>query len=191
MDKRDLIEIVQSLAIAAVLAFLIITFVAQSFVVEGSSMEETLQHGERLIVNKLVYRFSEPDRGEIVVFTPGEDEDNRYIKRIIGVPGDTVYIQDDQVYVNGEPIEEEYIREEMREVGETGPFEVPENSYFVLGDNRNHSADSRFPNLVGYVDRDKIHGRALWVFWPLNEMRLVDHAEYSLEEKNNSAANSS
>ena len=185
MDRQDFIEIIQSLVIAGVLAFLIITFVAQSFVVEGSSMEETLQHGERLIVNKLVYRFSEPDRGEIVVFTPQGAEDNRYIKRIIGLPGDTVYIQDGEVFVNGEPLEEDYIKEEMREVGESGPFEIPEDSYFVLGDNRNHSADSRFPNLVGYVDEDNIHGRALWVFWPPTEMRLVDHEEYSLD--NNSS----
>ncbi len=185
MDRQDFIEIIQSLVIAGVLAFLIITFVAQSFVVEGSSMEETLQHGERLIVNKLVYRFSEPDRGEIVVFTPQGAEDNRYIKRIIGLPGDTVYIQEGEVFVNGEPLEEDYIKEEMREVGESGPFEVPEDSYFVLGDNRNHSADSRFPNLVGYVDRDNIHGRALWVFWPPTEMRLVDHEEYSID--NNSS----
>lgn len=185
MDRQDFIEIIQSLVIAGVLAFLIITFVAQSFVVEGSSMEETLQHGERLIVNKLVYRFSDPDRGEIVVFTPQGAEDNRYIKRIIGLPGDTVYIQDGEVFVNGEPLEEDYIKEEMREVGESGPFESPEDSYFVLGDNRNHSADSRFPNLVGYVDRDNIHGRALWVFWPPTEMRLVDHEEYSID--NNSS----
>ncbi len=185
MDRQDFIEIIQSLVIAGVLAFLIITFVAQSFVVEGSSMEETLQHGERLIVNKLVYRFSDPDRGEIVVFTPQGAEDNRYIKRIIGLPGDTVYIQDGEVFVNGEPLEEDYIKEEMREVGESGPFEIPEDSYFVLGDNRNHSADSRFPNLVGYVDRDNIHGRALWVFWPPTEMRLVDHEEYSID--NNSS----
>jgi len=185
LDRQDFIEIIQSLVIAGVLAFLIITFVAQSFVVEGSSMEETLQHGERLIVNKLVYRFSEPDRGEIVVFTPQGAEDNRYIKRIIGLPGDTVYIQEGEVFVNGEPLEEDYIKEEMREVGESGPFEVPEDSYFVLGDNRNHSADSRFPNLVGYVDRDNIHGRALWVFWPPTEMRLVDHEEYSID--NNSS----
>ncbi len=181
VDKKDLIEIVQSLAIAGVLAFLIITFVAQSFVVEGSSMEETLQNGERLIVNKLVYRFNKPDRGEIVVFTPQGAENNRYIKRVIGLPGDTVYIQDNQVFVNGEPLEEDYIKEEMRAVGESGPFEVPEDSYFVLGDNRNHSADSRFPNLVGYVDRDNIHGRAMWVFWPLNEMRFVDHKEYNVD----------
>ncbi len=181
MNKNAIIEVFQSIVIAAVLAFLIITFVAQSFVVEGGSMEATLQNGERLIVNKLVYRFQEPDRGEIVVFTPQGAEDNRYIKRIIGKPGDTVNIDGGQVYVNGEPLQEDYIKEDMRQVGESGPFEVPEDSYFVLGDNRNHSADSRFPNLVGYVDRDSIHGRAMWVFWPVTEMRFVEHESYGID----------
>jgi len=180
VDKSDIKEFIQSLIIAGVLAFLIITFVAQSFVVEGSSMESTLENGERLIANKLVYRFRDPERGEIVVFTPRGASDQRYIKRVIGLPGDTVYIQDSQVYVNGEPLEEDYIKEEMREIGDSGPFEVPDDEFFVLGDNRNHSADSRFPGLVGYVERDKIHGKAFWVFWPLNEMRVLDHEDYSI-----------
>ncbi|MGM0419896.1 MAG: signal peptidase I [Bacillota bacterium] len=181
VDSGDIKEFLQSLIIAGVLAFLIITFVAQSFVVEGSSMENTLQNGERLIANKIVYRFREPERGEIVVFTPKGAQDRRYIKRIIGLPGDNIYIREGQVYINGEAIEEDYIKEPMRDIGSSGPFEVPEDSYFVLGDNRNHSADSRFESLVGYVDEDSIHGKAFWVFWPLNNMRLLQHKDYAID----------
>jgi len=183
VDKGDIKEFIQSLVIAGVLAFLIITFVAQSFVVEGSSMQQTLDNGERLIANKLIYRFRDPQRGEIVVFTPQGASDQRYIKRIIGLPGDTVYIRNGQVYVNGEPLEEDYIKEDMRDIGDSGPFEIPEGEYFVLGDNRNHSADSRFPGLVGYVDRDSIHGKAFWVFWPLGEMRVLEHEEYNIDNQ--------
>lgn len=183
VDSSDIKEFVQSLVIAGVLAFLIITFVAQSFVVEGSSMENTLQNGERLIANKLIYHFRTPERGEIVVFTPQGAEDKRYIKRVLGLPGDRIYIRDQKLYINGEPVEEDYIKEPMRDIGSSGPFEVPEDSYFVLGDNRNHSADSRFESLVGYVKEESIHGKASWVFWPLTEMRIIEHKDYAIDNQ--------
>lgn len=176
MDSGDVKEILQSVVIAGILAFLIITFVAQSFVVDGKSMEPNLHDGERLFVNKFIYRFREPQRGEVVVFTPRGAPNKKYIKRVIGIPGDTVYIKDGVTYVNGQPLEEEYIKEEMK--GDFGPYQVPDNSVFVMGDNRNNSADSRYPGYVGYVPYDSISGLAFWVYWPITDMRVIDQAKY-------------
>jgi len=175
-------EFLQSLVIAGILAFFIITFVAQSFVVDGRSMANTLHDGERLFVNKFIYRIHPPERGDIIVFTPKGAPGQKYIKRVIGLPGDTVYIKDGVTYVNGEAIKEEYIPEKT--LGDFGPYEVPGESVFVLGDNRNHSADSRFKNIVGFVDYDSISGRAFWVYWPLDDMRVIDHQNYSLSFEN-------
>ena len=180
LDSSEIKEFLQSLAIAAVLAFFIITFVAQSFVVDGRSMEATLHDGERLFVNKFIYRFHPPRRGDIIVFTPRGAPDKKYIKRVIALPGDTVYINDGLTYINGEPLKEPYINEVMS--GEFGPYQVPAKSVFVMGDNRNHSADSRALSIVGYVDYDSISGKAFWVYWPLNKMRVIDHYEYNLSD---------
>ena len=182
MDSADVKEFIQSLVIAAVLAFFIITFVAQSFVVDGRSMEPTLHNGERLFVNKFIYRFHPPERGDIVVFTPRGAPDKKYIKRVIGLPGETVYIRDGRTYINGEPLQENYINEPMQQ--NFGPYQVPKNSVFVMGDNRNHSADSRFPGIVGYVNYDSISGKAFWVYWPLTKMRVINHHEYNISDKN-------
>ena len=176
MDSGDVKEILQSVVIAGILAFLIITFVAQSFVVDGKSMEPNLHDGERLFVNKFIYRFREPQRGEVIVFTPRGAPNKKYIKRVIGLPGDTVYIKDSVTYVNGQPLEEDYIKEEMK--GTFGPYQVPEKSVFVMGDNRNNSADSRFPGYVGYVSYESISGMAFWVYWPITDMRIIDHIVY-------------
>jgi len=180
--KNAVKEFLQSLVIAGILAFFIITFVAQSFVVDGRSMANTLQDGERLFVNKFIYRFHPPERGDIVVFSPAGAPGQKYIKRVIGTPGDTVYIKDGVTYVNGEALEENYLSEKM--IGSFGPYEVPEESVFVLGDNRNHSADSRFESVVGFVDYDDISGKAFWVYWPLTDMRVIDHVDYNLSFEN-------
>ncbi|MFO7815751.1 MAG: signal peptidase I [Halanaerobiales bacterium] len=176
MDSGDVKEILQSVVIAGILAFLIITFVAQSFVVDGKSMAPNLYDGERLFVNKFIYRFREPQRGEVVVFAPQGSPKKKYIKRVIGLPGDTVHIKDGVTYVNGQPLEENYIKEEMK--GSFGPYQVPEDSVFVMGDNRNNSADSRFSGYVGYVPYKSISGLAFWVYWPITEMRIIEHMNY-------------
>lgn len=178
MDTGDIKEFLQSLVIAGILAFFIITFIAQSFVVDGRSMEPTLKDGERLFVNKFIYRFHPPERGDIIVFTPQGANNKKYIKRVIGLPGDTILVKDGKTYLNGEPIQENYIKESMK--GTYGPYQVPEESVFVMGDNRNHSADSRFPGIVGFVNYDSISGKAFWVYWPLTGMRILKHQEYDL-----------
>ncbi len=158
-------------AIAVVLAVLIITFVAQSFVVEGSSMEPSLHHGQRLLVNKFVYRFGPPDVGDVVVFRyPGNPSED-FIKRVVAVGGSEVEISQGHLYLDGEPLEEPYIKEPP--AGEFGPVEVPEDKIFVLGDNRNNSKDSRYPD-VGFLQKDEIVGRAVFIYWPPDEMEWLN-----------------
>ncbi len=173
--KTPLREFVETILIAAVLAFFIITFVIQSFVVEGPSMEPTLYDRERLFVNKFLYRFREPQRGEIIVFTPRGAPGNKFIKRVIGLPGEIVEMERGTVYINGEPLVEDYIINPPQR--SYGPYEVGEGEFFVLGDNRSNSSDSRFPH-VGMVERDSIAGLAFWVYWPITGMRLLSSPDY-------------
>ena len=153
--------------------WLVITFVGQRTEVEGASMENTLHNGDNLIVDKLSYRFHDPERFDIIVF-PFQFQDNTYyIKRIIGLPGETVTIRDGKVYINDstEPLCDDFCPETP--VGDFGPYEVPEGCYFMLGDNRNVSKDSRYW-LNPYVEKDKIIGKAFLRYWPLNKISLIE-----------------
>ncbi len=173
VDRGDIKEFIQSLIIAGILAAVIITFIVQSFVVDGESMEPTLHDGERLFVNKFIYRFHPPERLDIIVFTPHGAPRSKFIKRVIGLPGETVHISGGKTYINGQPLKEDFIKEMIRD--DFGPYQVPKNSVFVMGDNRNNSADSRFPTYVGYVNYKSISGKAFWLYWPLNHMRIIKH----------------
>lgn len=164
---RELLEI--SLG-TLVMAALIWGFVARSFVVHGPSMEPTLASGERLLVDQITYRFRDPARGEIIVLRNPGNVDETYIKRVIGVPGDVIMVRGGILYVNGRPVEEPYIKARMFE--DFGPYEVPEDHFFVMGDNRNNSMDSRRVQ-VGPIPRDHIIGRALIRFWPPSRVGLV------------------
>ncbi len=174
--KSSFREWVETILISGILAFFIITFIVQSFVVKGSSMEPSFHNSERVFVNKFIYRFTEPDRGDVIVFKPDGDPRNRYIKRVIGLPGDTIIIENKEVRVNGEVIEEEYIDVLIGE--NYGTYEVPEGHVFVLGDNRHlyASSDSRFmppEGTVGYVDYNSISGKAFLVYWPITKIRGI------------------
>lgn len=136
-------------------------------------MEPKLYDGERLFVNKFIYRFHPPERFDIIVFTPKGSPPNKFIKRVIGLPGETIYIREGITYINGKPLKENFIKERM--LDDYGPYQVPVNSVFVMGDNRNHSADSRFLSYVGYVNYDSISGKAFWVYWPITKMRIIKH----------------
>ncbi|HHV61883.1 MAG TPA: signal peptidase I [Firmicutes bacterium] len=171
--RAEIMEYLQAFVIAVVLAAFIITFIAQSFVVQGSSMEPTLHNGERLLVNKFIYRFREPARGEIVVFRYPFDPRRKFIKRVIGVPGDRVEIRDGAVFLNGSRLDEPYTLD--RTYGAYGPEVVPEGRIFVLGDNRNNSEDSRFAD-VGFVPLSNVVGHAFVIYWPLNRIGLVRRA---------------
>lgn len=159
-----------SILIAVVLAFFIRYFIVELYMVEGPSMRPTLVDGERLVVNKFIYRFKQPVRGEIIIFKFPADQSRDFIKRVIAIPGDTIEIKDGRVFVNGQLLNETYILEKTR--GSYPLATVPSGHIFVMGDNRNNSEDSRFAD-VGFVPYELIKGKAVVVFWPLDQMKSL------------------
>ncbi len=159
-----------------VAAYLIVTYVGQRTQVSGSSMEPTLSHEDHLIVDKLSYKFKEPERFDIIVFPFQYDRDTYYIKRIIGLPGEIVQIDEEgNIYIDGEILEENYGREVIENPGRASEAIVlGEDEYFVMGDNRNNSSDSRDPS-VGNIHRKDIIGRAFIRIWPLSEFGILKH----------------
>lgn len=181
MKKKVLKELLNTgLYLLFVLAatWLIITFVVQRTEVEGSSMETTLSDGDNLFVDKLTYRFKDPERFDIIVFPFQYKEDTYYIKRIIGLPGETVQIDESgRIYIDGEVLEESYGREVIRPecIGRAAePVTLAEDEYFVMGDNRNNSSDSR-TEVVGNIRRKDIIGRAWVRIWPLDKFGVLKH----------------
>ena len=176
-ELREILGWIVYVLIVICATYLIVTYVGQRTKVSGDSMLNTLHNEDNLIVDKISYRFREPKRYEIVVFPYRYQEDTYYIKRIIGLPGETVQIIDGYVYIDGEKLDESYGREVIdadRYGLAADPVELGEDEYFVLGDNRNHSADSREPN-VGVVHRDEFIGRAWVRIWPLNRIGVISH----------------
>lgn len=179
--KKVLKEILSTgiyLLVVLGLTYLVIVYVGQRTEVNGESMEPTLSDGDNLIVDKISYRFKDPERFDIIVFPFQYKEDTYYIKRIIGMPGETVEIDEDGViYINGEVLAESYGREVINpeHVGRVDyPVVLGEDEYFVMGDNRNNSSDSRIPE-VGNIKRDQIIGRAWVRIWPLTEIEVIAH----------------
>lgn len=162
-------EWMKALGLAIILALGIHQFVFAQFLVDGESMMPTLKDRERLIVNKLVYRLHKPEHGDIIVFQYPADKSKDFIKRVIGLPGDTIEIRGGKVYRNGAVLQEPYLGEPTNDV--FGPVKVPEGKVFVLGDNRNNSKDSR-DRTVGFVPYDLVVGRADLVFWPPGQFKL-------------------
>ena len=157
------------------ITFLIINYVGQRTYLSGISMENTLSDGDNLIVDKITYRFSDPKRYDIIVFPYQYEENTYFIKRIIGLPGETVQIVDGIIYIDGEALQESYGREVMKNSGlAADPVTLGEDEYFVLGDNRNDSTDSRDPS-VGKIPRDRIIGRAWVRIWPLSKIGILRH----------------
>lgn len=160
------------------LTWLVITFIGQRTEVDGSSMEPMLSDGDNLIVDKISYRFRDPQRYDIIVFPFKYQENTFYIKRIIGLPGETVQIDEQgTIYINGEVLPENYGREIIRAetVGiAANPIVLGEDEYFVMGDNRNSSMDSR-TEIVGNIKREDIIGRAWIRIWPLNKLGILKH----------------
>ena len=168
---KELLGWIVYIAIIIGLTWLIITFVGQRTRVSGHSMEATLHDGDNLIVDKLSYHFREPKRFEIIVFPYRHKENTYYIKRIIGLPGETVQVKDGYVYINGEKLDENYGLEVMEDAGIAAePIELGEDEYFVLGDNRNSSDPS-----VGILHRDELIGRAWVRIWPLDSIGVIPH----------------
>ena len=164
------------IAVIVGLTYLIITYVGQRTMVSGDSMETTLSNGDNLIVDKISYRFRDPERYDIIVFPYKYEEKTYYIKRIIGMPGETIQIIDGYVYINDELLETDIYGNEVMEYANiaAAPIELGEDEYFVLGDNRNHSSDSRDPS-VGVLTREDLIGRAWIRIYPFDEMGAIKH----------------
>ncbi len=161
--KREIISWILVVVTAFLLAFVTTHYVIIKAEVPSGSMENTIMTGDRIVGNRLAYLFSEPKRGDIVIFKFPDDETQNYVKRVIGLPGETVQVTDGVVYINGEALEEDYLKEEM--YGDTEEFLVPEGCYFMMGDNRNSSYDSRkWDN--SYVKEEKILGKAWFRYSP-------------------------
>lgn len=155
-------EILQSLLVAAVLAFLIHTFIMQNFRIPSGSMEPTLQIQDYIFASKLSYRLDEPKRGDIVVFKYPKDTSRYFVKRLIAVGGETVALKGGELYINGQLVPEDYLPQGLS-FSDYGPVTVPEGNYFMLGDNRNNSSDSRD---WGFVPRNLIVGKEIFIYWP-------------------------
>jgi len=171
--KKYILEILGAVLIGVALFFLI-HFSVQRAVVEGSSMEPSLQNDQVLLISKLAYKFGEPERGDIIIFPPPHilNPEKDYIKRIIGLPGETVEIKDGVVYINGTALDEPYVTQSAN--GNFAKITVPANEYFVLGDNRNNSLDSR----SGWtVPLDTIVGKAWFSIWPLDTFGLAPNED--------------
>lgn len=173
---KEIISTIVYILVVLLGTWLLITFVGQRTSVSGSSMEPTLQHNDQLILDKISYRFSEPQRYDIIVFPFLYQEKTYYVKRIIGLPGETVQIDEEgNIYIDGEILEEDYGMETMNYPGIAAePITLGDDEYFVLGDNRNNSSDSRDPS-VGTIRRSNVMGKAWVRIWPLNKFGLLKH----------------
>ena len=164
---RWVIEVVVIVAAAFILALLVQQFIVKPFAIPSPSMEPTLTEGDRVLVNRLVYHFHPPRRGDIIVFhPPGRPGSDPFIKRVVAVAGDTIAVHDGMLYVNGEAQDEPYIKELPIE-GDYPETTIPSGSVWAMGDNRNNSGDSR---VFGPVSLDSIMGEAFAVYWPLGRI---------------------
>lgn len=173
---KETVNFILYIAIVFLLTYLVIHYVGQRTQVSGTSMEYTLSDGDNLIVDKISYRFHKPERFDIIVFPFQYEENTYYIKRIIGLPGETVYIDvQGNIYIDGEVLEESYGREVILDPGQAEePIELGEDEYFVLGDNRNASSDSRDPS-VGVIKGEDIIGRAWLRIYPFDSIGFIRH----------------
>ncbi len=162
-------EILESVAIAVILAVIIRFFLFQPFYIPSGSMEPTLKPGDRIIVNKITYRFSTPERGDIMVFKYPRDPERDFIKRVVGLPGENIEIKDSIVYINKKQAPQPFLAPGIS-FANFGPVKIPEGNYFMMGDNRNNSEDSR---VWGTLPGENIVGKAMFKYWPLNRIGSV------------------
>lgn len=164
-QKNEWIEWLKAILIAIFIAFFLRTFIFATSIVEGESMAPTLEDGQRLIFNKLVYIIDEPDRGDIIII---QKPTKNYVKRVIGLPGETIEIYDGNLYINGERYSQDFLTKEAKlQTNNFGPEVIPEDSYFVMGDNRAISKDSR--NGLGLIPESEIVGKSEVVIYPFSE----------------------
>lgn len=163
--KNEWMEWIKAILVALILVLILRTFVFSASVVEGESMSPTLEHGNKIIFNKFVYLIGEPQRNDVVII---QRPLKNYVKRVIGLPGEVIEIRNHVLYIDDEAYEQSYISEEaILNTGNFGPIEVPEDSYFVMGDNRAISKDSR--NGLGFIESEHIIGKSEFIIYPFNE----------------------
>ena len=172
-----LFDLVQTLVIAGAIFVVIYAFLFRPYQVNGHSMDPTFQNGEYVLTNLIEMRIGKLNRGDIVVFNAPKDKEKDYIKRIIGLPGDTVKVSEGNVFLNGEKLEQSFLSSDVRTnggsfLGEGQEVIVPEGYYFLMGDNRDFSSDSRE---WGFVAKDELIGKSFLVYFPLNHFRIVKH----------------
>lgn len=163
--RRELRSWSRDLAIALALALGIIIFLYQPVKVEGTSMKPFLSDQERIFINKFLYHFEPIERGDVVVFWYPRDRSKSFIKRVIGLPGETVLIHDGRIFINGHKLDEEFVPPDYLDDSNYGPLPIPPHSYFVMGDHRDSSNDSR---MFGPVPRSYIYGKAVFAYWPMD-----------------------
>ena len=168
--RREIRSWGRDLVIALSLAIVIIIFFYQPVKVEGTSMTPLISDQERIFINKFVYRFEPIERGDVVVFWYPLDHTKSFIKRVVGLPGDTIKIRSGHVYVNDDLLEEPYVPLEAADSGNFGPTRVPRGEYFLMGDHRTSSNDSR---VFGPVERKFIYGKAVFAYWPVDHFGSI------------------
>jgi len=178
--KSPLWEIAQTALLAFILAQLLVHYIVQPHHVKGASMEPNFADGDYILTDKLTYRFRPPARGEVIVFHSPKTPKTEFIKRIIGLPGDTVEIRGNKIYINGRELVETYLPYPSLAYGPNKirgaeSITVPEGSYFVLGDNRGNSYDSRY---FGVIARSDIEGRTIFRYWPISEVKAITSPSY-------------
>ena len=169
--KSEFFSWIRVIIIAVAIALIFNCFIVINSIVPSGSMESTIMTGSRMFGYRLAYLFDEPERGDIIIFRYPDDKEKTFVKRIIGEPGDTVEIKAGITYVNGEKLDEPYLNEDVIE-RDWGPYSVPEGCYFVMGDNRNNSNDSRMWTNT-YVERDDILAKAILCYWPISRFGIL------------------
>lgn len=182
------LKLLRDVFLIVVVFILFGVFIAQPVVVEGTSMVPQLHDGERLLVNKLIYykfksvSWGHIERGDIVVFWYPNDPDKSYVKRVIGLPGETVELRNGKVFINGQELNEPYLdAEHNKNLPNYATKEVGQHYYFVMGDNRDNSSDSR---IWGFVPEKYIYGKAFFRYWSPSNIGFIEHGEYNIEESN-------
>ena len=172
---KEMFDLLANVAITVVVLVILKEYVIINAYIPSGSMENTIMPKDRVIGNRLAYLFSEPERGDIIIFKYPDDERQLFVKRIIGLPGETVIIEDAKVYIGEEEIllEETYLKDEWKIDNGDYSFEIPEGSYLVLGDNRNNSKDSRYWKNT-YVTEEKILGKAVFRYWPFERFGKLE-----------------
>ena len=169
--KSGMFEFLVIMLVAFVLVFgFVRPFVVEAFRIPSESMVPTLEVGDRVLTNKFIYRFEDPERGDVVVFRSVEGGGEDLIKRVVGVPGDEISVRNGTLFVNGEAQKEPYVNRDVPDINTYGPMRVPEDSVFCMGDNRANSRDSRF---FGPVPYENIEGEAFVTFWPPSRLSLL------------------